>query len=293
MTGRSAARPSTAVAKRTARSSIPNAKRVTRTSVAVSADRTTELFETRPGRPDRAVLRQESSDRQAEDRYLRFRQAKRCRALLQDLQKGYSGVGPVCWGDGPKGWVNCGMGSATNSGTCASITFGQVAAVGEMALFVGTLGSSSAATKAVTGPQKASKLAKLKKDFKVMKAAFDKVKNTLKMAKAIDKAKKAGKITGAAARGFKVRQDAGEGDHRRRHDPGGCPDRGNRRPDGGIIDGRGLYISEMLEVFRQARRVEIKRTGQSGTYPGAAVFLGDMSRRVIQYRFGLVHWYNK
>jgi hypothetical protein len=91
------------------------------------------------------------------------------------------------------------MGSAKNSGTCASITFGQVAAVGEMALFIGTLGSSSAAT----GPQKASKLAKLKKDFKAMKAAFDKVKNTPRMAKAIDKAKKAGKITGAAARGFK------------------------------------------------------------------------------------------
>ena len=108
-------------------------------------------------------------------------------------KSGYDGVGPVCWADKPKGWVNCGMGAAKDSKTCASITFGQVAAVGEMALFIGSLGSSSGA-KAATGPQKASKLAKLKKDFERMKKAFDKIKETEKMKKAIKAAKNAGRV---------------------------------------------------------------------------------------------------
>lgn len=28
---------------------------------------------------------------------------------------GYDGVGPVCWGKPPAGWVNCGMGAAKDS----------------------------------------------------------------------------------------------------------------------------------------------------------------------------------
>ena len=112
----------------------------------------------------------------------------------KNCKKGYDGVGPVCWGDKPKGWVNCGMGAAKDSKTCASITFGQVAAVGEIALFVGTLGSGGAASKAATGPQKASKLAKLKKEFAAMKKAFDKIKDTPKMKKAITAAKNAGRV---------------------------------------------------------------------------------------------------
>jgi len=58
---------------------------------------------------------------------------------------------------------------AKDSKTCTSITFGQVAAVGEMALFIGSLGSSDAAMKAATGPQKAIKAAqaagKVKKSY--------------------------------------------------------------------------------------------------------------------------------
>ena len=112
----------------------------------------------------------------------------------KNCKKGYDGVGPVCWGDKPKRWVNCGMGAAKDSKTCASITFGQVAAVGEMGLFIGSLGSSGAATKAATGPQKASKLAKLKKDFEAMKKAFEAAKNGPKMQKAIKAAQAAGKV---------------------------------------------------------------------------------------------------
>jgi len=111
----------------------------------------------------------------------------------KNCKAGYDGVGPVCWADKPKGWVNCGMGAAKDSKTCAAITFGQVAAVGEMALFIGSLGSSSSA-KAATGPAKATRLAKLKKDFEAMKKAFDAAKNGAKMKKAIKAAEAAGKV---------------------------------------------------------------------------------------------------
>jgi hypothetical protein len=47
------------------------------------------------------------------------------------------------------------MAAARDSKTCASVTFGQVAAVGEMVLFIGSLGTSSA-----------GKLAKLKKTLR-------------------------------------------------------------------------------------------------------------------------------
>ena len=108
----------------------------------------------------------------------------------KNCKSGYNGVGPVCWAKKPKGWVNCGMGAAKDSTTCASITFGQVAAVGEIALFIGSLGTSSAAT----GPAKATRLAKLKKDFEAMKKAFNAAKDGPKMKKAIQAAEAAGKV---------------------------------------------------------------------------------------------------
>lgn len=61
-------------------------------------------------------------------------------------KSGYNGVGPVCWGQPPSGWVNCGMGAAKDSATCAKIIFSQVASVGQMAMNIATLGSSSGAT---------------------------------------------------------------------------------------------------------------------------------------------------
>lgn len=121
------------------------------------------------------------------------RQEKDAGLCYKNCKSGYDGVGPVCWADKPKGWVNCGMGAAKDSKTCAAITFGQVAAVGEMALFIGSLGSSSSA-KAATGPAKATRLAKLKKDFEAMKKAFEAAKNGPKMQKAIKAAQAAGKV---------------------------------------------------------------------------------------------------
>ena len=40
-------------------------------------------------------------------------------------RSGYNGVGPVCWGQPPAGWVQCGMGSASSAVNCASAVFDQ------------------------------------------------------------------------------------------------------------------------------------------------------------------------
>ena len=53
------------------------------------------------------------------------------------------------------------MGSAKDKLTCTSIIFDQETSVGEVALFVATLGSSEA----LSGVSSASKLAKLKAEF--------------------------------------------------------------------------------------------------------------------------------
>lgn len=111
---------------------------------------------------------------------------KRCRS-------GHSGVGPVCWAEKPKGWVNCGMGAAKDSKTCAAITFGQVAAVGQMAMFIGSLGTSSAAQGA-KGPAEAKKLTELQQNFNRMMDAFEAVKNTTEVQQAIKAAETAGNI---------------------------------------------------------------------------------------------------
>ena len=91
---------------------------------------------------------------------------------------GFDGVGPVCWGQPPSGWVQCGMGAAKDSKTCASIVFGQVASVGQLALTVASLGSSTSLNAGMKAPQNASKLAKLRQEFSAMKVAFDNLKKT-------------------------------------------------------------------------------------------------------------------
>jgi Ricin-type beta-trefoil lectin domain len=44
---------------------------------------------------------------------------------------GYTGVGPVCWGNVPSAMVDCGMGAAQNSSTCAQVVSAQVLSVFE------------------------------------------------------------------------------------------------------------------------------------------------------------------
>jgi hypothetical protein len=91
---------------------------------------------------------------------------------------GYAGVGPVCWGQPPPGWVQCGMGAAKDSTACASVVFGQVASVGQLAITVASLGSSTALTAGMSASEKASRLAKLKQQYSALKVQFELLKKS-------------------------------------------------------------------------------------------------------------------
>ena len=107
---------------------------------------------------------------------------------------GFAGVGPVCWSDKPVGWVNCGMGKSKDSVICGSIVFGQVASVGQMAIFVASLGTSSAASGAANTAQASSRLAKLKAQYDQMKAAWEGIKNIPGVTAAIKVAENANRV---------------------------------------------------------------------------------------------------
>ncbi len=107
---------------------------------------------------------------------------------------GFTGVGPVCWSAPPPGWVECGMGAAKDSKTCASIVFGQVASVGQLAIFIGSLGSSSAGSAGASGAQSAGKLAQMQAQFAQLKAKWEAIKAVPEVAKAIQVAETANKI---------------------------------------------------------------------------------------------------
>ncbi len=106
---------------------------------------------------------------------------------------GYDGVGPVCWSGAPRGWVNCGMGAAKESFTCGHVVFDQVSSVGQMAMFVSSLGSSAAANEGANAATNATRLAELKRKYAQLKEEYEKVKPT------IDKLNKAKKAGGAAS----------------------------------------------------------------------------------------------
>ncbi len=97
-----------------------------------------------------------------------------------NCSKGFAGVGPVCWGKVPAGWVDCGMGAAKDKLTCASIITGQVIAVGQLAMNVATLGGASGG-----GSLSPGKLAQLKAQFDKLKAGVEKIKNIPRVKKAI------------------------------------------------------------------------------------------------------------
>lgn len=82
---------------------------------------------------------------------------------------GYYGVGPVCWANIPSGWVDCGMGAATSTETCASTVFSQVSSVFMLAANLATFGTSGSATAGL----KASDPKYIQK----IKELFTKVKN--------------------------------------------------------------------------------------------------------------------
>lgn len=86
---------------------------------------------------------------------------------------GFSGVGPVCWADKPKGWVNCGMGAAKDSKVCKDVIVGQITAVGDMALsitsMVATGGGATAAKGAAKVAANAGRIAQLKEKMTKIK----------------------------------------------------------------------------------------------------------------------------
>jgi hypothetical protein len=86
-------------------------------------------------------------------------QVKDAGLCYKKCRNSYKGVGPVCWGQPPtkngKKWVNCGMGAATDGGTCASIVMDQVTGPAEVAVFLSSAGVSS-------GTKSAENAAKIK-----------------------------------------------------------------------------------------------------------------------------------
>jgi len=78
-------------------------------------------------------------------------------------KEGFYGVGPVCWANAPKGWVGCGMGAAKDKKVCGEIIVGQISSVGQIAMNIATLGSSSAATAGANAAKNVGKIASLKK----------------------------------------------------------------------------------------------------------------------------------
>ena len=98
---------------------------------------------------------------------------------------GYHGVGPVCWGGPPSGWVDCGMGAAKDSKTCASVIFGQITSIGCLALNIATLGSSGAATEAASSAEKAGVIAKIKEMYSSIKTVYDANKELIDTTKTV------------------------------------------------------------------------------------------------------------
>jgi hypothetical protein len=102
---------------------------------------------------------------------------------------GFNGVGPVCWGQPPSGWVNCGMGAASSSSKCATHISNQLISVGTLAMTVASMGTVQAGK----GPSSGN-FAEIKKKFDQAKEAWNKVKNNPQVKAAIDKASAAKEV---------------------------------------------------------------------------------------------------
>jgi len=104
-----------------------------------------------------------------------------------NCKAGYTGVGPVCWGDAPTGWVGCGMGAAKDAKTCKEAIVSQLQTVGQLAMNIYTLGASTSLTAAKNAAIGATKISTLTKKLAELKAA---AKANLSVSKIVEKAKK-------------------------------------------------------------------------------------------------------
>jgi hypothetical protein len=88
------------------------------------------------------------------------------------------------------------MGAAKDSATCAKIIANQIASVGQLAITIGSLGSSTSLTAGMSAPAKAGKLTKLTQEFTRLKTQWDilvKTNQNVKTAMNAFKAANAGK----------------------------------------------------------------------------------------------------
>jgi hypothetical protein len=99
---------------------------------------------------------------------------------------GFRGVGPVCWGATPPGWVNCGAAAAKTKKDCGTTIVNMFAGVGEAVLSLATMGGYGAvdkATDAVELAVDAGKAAKKGKKAKFWSRQLTKMQGKLKKAK--------------------------------------------------------------------------------------------------------------
>ena len=81
----------------------------------------------------------------------------------EQCDSGYNGVGPVCWGYCPRGWVNCGAGCAQDSNECVMMLSDQISSplmvAGNVALIAVTAGAATGATVGANAAKAAAKTA--------------------------------------------------------------------------------------------------------------------------------------
>jgi hypothetical protein len=95
------------------------------------------------------------------------------------------------------------MGAAKDSLTCAKIIANQVVSVGQLALTIGSLGTSTSLTAGLSAPEKASRLTKLTQEFTKLKTQWDVLQKTNENVKA---AVKTFEVANAARQGYVATQ---------------------------------------------------------------------------------------
>ena len=112
-------------------------------------------------------------------------------------RSGYTGVGPVCWLPAPRNWVECGMGAAKDSLTCAKIIGNQVFSVGMVIVNIATFGTSGSGSAAANSASKGPELVqKIKEGFSKIKAFYESQKELFDALKAMKTAVKTAQTAG-------------------------------------------------------------------------------------------------
>ena len=101
---------------------------------------------------------------------------------------GFDGVGTACFASPHNAWVQCAMGSAKDAQACAAAAFDQLTLIKQMAVSVGMLGGTGAASGAA---QKSARLASMQKKFKELNDAYNKGKDSPTVKSALDAWEKA------------------------------------------------------------------------------------------------------